>query len=92
VKGPVARGVYWINQNVLDGVVNGAGRLSTVLGRFVYNRIDQQVVDGAINSSAHAANTSGQAFRRITSGKVQQYGALLFGAAAVFAGAIILFV
>jgi NADH-quinone oxidoreductase subunit L len=91
-KGPIARGVYWINQNVIDGVVNGAGRASTVVGRFVYKRIDQQVVDGAVNSSATAANNFGQAFRLLTSGKVQQYGALLFGAAAVFAGAIILFV
>jgi NADH-quinone oxidoreductase subunit L len=92
VKGPIARAVYWVNQNVVDGVVNGAGRLSTVAGRFIYNRVDQQVVDGAINSSADAANASGQAFRQITSGKVQQYGALLFGAAAVLAGAIIIFV
>jgi NADH-quinone oxidoreductase subunit L len=92
VKGPVARAAYWVNQNVIDGVVDGAGRLATVLGRFVYDRIDQQVVDGAINSSATAANNSGQVFRQLTSGKVQQYGALLFGAAAVFAGAIILFV
>jgi NADH-quinone oxidoreductase subunit L len=91
-KGPIARGVYWIDQNVIDGVVDGAGRLSTLVGRFVYQRIDQQVVDGAINSSARAANNSGQVFRQITSGKVQQYGALLFGAAAVFAGAIIIFV
>jgi NADH-quinone oxidoreductase subunit L len=91
-KGPIARAVYWVNQNVIDGVVNGAGRLSTVVGRFVYDRIDQQVVDGAINRSASAANESGQVFRQLTSGKVQQYGALLFGAAAIFAGAIIIFV
>ena len=26
IKGPIARGVYWFNQNVLDGVVNGAGQ------------------------------------------------------------------
>jgi NADH-quinone oxidoreductase subunit L len=91
-KGPIARAIYWVNQNVIDGVVNGAGRLSTVVGRFVYSRIDQQVVDGAVNSSAAAANSSGQVFRQLTSGKVQQYGALLFGAAALFAGAIIIFV
>jgi NADH-quinone oxidoreductase subunit L len=91
-KGPVARGVYWFNQNVIDGVVNGAGRLSTVVGRFVYDRIDQQVVDGAINGSAAAAEGGGQIFRQLTSGKVQQYGALLFGAAALFAGAFIIFV
>ncbi len=91
-KGPIARAVYWFNQNVIDGVVNGAGRFSTVVGRFVYTRIDQQVVDGAVNSSASAANSSGQVFRQLTSGKVQQYGALLFGAAAIFAGVIIIFV
>jgi NADH-quinone oxidoreductase subunit L len=91
-KGPVARGVNWFNQNVIDGIVNGAGRLSTVVGRFVYNRIDQQVVDGAINGSAAAAEGGGQIFRQLTSGKVQQYGALLFGAAALFAGAFIIFV
>ncbi len=92
VKGPIARGVYWFNQVVIDGVVNGAGRFATVLGRFTYERIDQQVVDGAINGSAAAAEGGGQIFRQLTSGKVQQYGALLFGAAALLAGAIILFV
>jgi NADH-quinone oxidoreductase subunit L len=92
VKGPVARSVYWFNQNVLDGIVNGCGQLATVLGRFTYERIDQQVVDGAILGSAAAAEEGGQIFRRLTSGKVQQYGALLFGAAALLAGAFILFV
>ena len=38
------------------------------------------------------AEEGGQIFRRLTSGKVQQYGALLFGATAIFAGALILFV
>ncbi|HEY8527818.1 MAG TPA: NADH-quinone oxidoreductase subunit L [Acidimicrobiales bacterium] len=91
-KGPVARAVYWVNQNVIDGVVNGAGRLATAFGRFVYARFDQQVVDGTVLGSAAAARRGGQAARRITTGKVQQYGALLFGAVAVFAGALILFV
>jgi NADH-quinone oxidoreductase subunit L len=92
VKGPVARATNWVNQNVIDGVVNGAGRFSTALGRFVYTRIDQQVVDGAVNGSAEVAQGGGQIFRQLTSGRVQQYGALLFGAAAVLAGAFIVFV
>jgi NADH-quinone oxidoreductase subunit L len=91
-KGPVARGVNWFNQNVIDGVVNGAGRLATASGRWVYTHVDQQVVDGAVNGSATAAQSGGQVFRQLTSGKVQQYGALLFGAAALFAGAFIVFV
>jgi NADH-quinone oxidoreductase subunit L len=91
-KGPVARGVNWIDQNVIDGVVNGAGRLATATGRWVYTHVDQQVVDGAVNGSASAAQGGGQVFRQLTSGKVQQYGALLFGAAALFAGAFIVLV
>jgi NADH-quinone oxidoreductase subunit L len=91
-KGPVARGVNWVNQNVIDGVVDGAGRLATATGRWVYTHVDQQVVDGAVNGSASAAQSGGQVFRQLTSGKVQQYGALLFGAAALFAGAFIVLV
>jgi NADH-quinone oxidoreductase subunit L len=91
-KGPIARAINWVNQNVIDGVVNGAGRLATVLGRLVYKHIDQQVVDGTVLGSAAAARRGGQAARQITTGKVQQYGALLFGAVAVFAGALILFI
>jgi NADH-quinone oxidoreductase subunit L len=91
-KGPVARGVNWFNQNVIDGVVNGAGRLSTAAGRWVYTHVDQQVVDGAVNGSASAAQGAGQVFRQLTSGKVQQYGALLFGAAALFAGVFIVLI
>jgi NADH-quinone oxidoreductase subunit L len=91
-KGPIARAIYWVNQNVIDGIVNGAGRLATVVGRLVYKHIDQQVVDGTVLGSAAAARRGGQAARQITTGKVQQYGALLFGAVAVFAGALILFI
>ena len=89
VKGPVARASNWINQNVIDGVVNGAGRLSLVAGRFVYDRIDQGVVDSVVDGSGFAAEGGGQLLRRLTSGKVQQYGALLFGATAIFAGVLI---
>ena len=76
---------------MIDGVVNGAGRLATASGRWVYTHVDQQVVDGAVNGSATAAQRR-PVFRQLTSGKVQQYGALLFRAAALFAGAFIVFV
>ncbi|MGH9213719.1 MAG: NADH-quinone oxidoreductase subunit 5 family protein [Acidimicrobiales bacterium] len=89
VKGPVARAADWVNQNVMDWVVNGAGRLASVTGRFVYDRIDQGVVDGIVDGSGAAAEEGGQVLRHLTSGKVQQYGALLFGATAIFAGVLI---
>jgi len=91
-KGPVANAVNWTNQNVIDGVVNAAGKGATATGNFVYNTIDQGVVDNIVDGSGAAAEEGGQIFRRLTSGKVQQYGALLFGATAIFAGALILFV
>ena len=45
-------------------------------------------VDGAVNASGTVASESGHALQPVQSGKVNQYGALLFGAAAV--GAIVL--
>jgi NADH-quinone oxidoreductase subunit L len=90
VKGPVARAAYWFNQKGIDGVVNGAGIGAARAGRWVYDNIDQRVVDGiVVNGSGAATGASGEAARRIQTGKVQQYGALLFGAAALLAGVFI---
>ncbi len=33
IKGPVARAAYWVNQNVIDGVLNGVGRGAKVAGQ-----------------------------------------------------------
>jgi NADH-quinone oxidoreductase subunit L len=88
-KGPVAQATNWTNQHVIDGVVNGAGRATAATGRFVYDYVDQGVVDNIVDGSGLAAEGGGQVLRRLTSGRVQQYGALLFGATAVFAGVLI---
>ena len=85
---PVAQGVYWFNQNIIDGVVNGFGTVVRKVSGWVYRNVDQRVVDGAVNGSAAVAQNAGSAIRPIQSGKVNQYGALLFGAAAI--GALIL--
>jgi NADH-quinone oxidoreductase subunit L len=85
VKGPIARGAYWFNQKGLDGVVNGAGQTAVTAGRFVYDRIDQGVVDTIVNGSGAAAEGSGQGLRHIQTGRVQQYAALLFAGAAILA-------
>ena len=47
--------------------------------------VDQGAVDGAVNGSGTVATGTGEAIRPMQSGKVNQYGALLFGAAAVAA-------
>jgi NADH-quinone oxidoreductase subunit L len=88
IAGPIAAGIYWINQNVIDGIVNQAGIRTRRTGGWIYRNIDQRVVDGAVNGSGAAARGSGSALRPVQSGKVNQYGALLFGAAAI--GALVL--
>ncbi|MEN9804674.1 MAG: NADH-quinone oxidoreductase subunit [Actinomycetota bacterium] len=85
---PIAKATNWFNQNAIDGVVNGSGRISRRIAGWVYRNIDQRVVDGAVNTSGAAARGTGGALRPIQSGKVNQYGALLFAAAAI--GALVL--
>ncbi|MCU1361667.1 MAG: nuoL, partial [Ilumatobacteraceae bacterium] len=82
---PISNAAYWINQNVLDGVVNAFGKGGKRTGDWVYKNIDQRVVDGAVDGSGAVARGTGGALRPLQSGKVNQYGALLFGAAAVAA-------
>jgi NADH-quinone oxidoreductase subunit L len=88
-KGPIAQATNWTNQNVIDGAVNGAGKAAAATGRFVYERIDQGVVDNIVDGSGLVAEEGGQVMRKLTSGRVQQYGALLFGATAIFAVVLI---
>ncbi|MEO6124550.1 MAG: NADH-quinone oxidoreductase subunit L [Ilumatobacteraceae bacterium] len=88
VSGPLARAAYWFNQNVLDRTVNEAGIGARKFGGWIYRNIDQRVVDGAVNTSGAAARGTGSALQPTSSGKVNQYGALLFGAAAI--GALVL--
>ncbi len=88
ISGPIARGAYWINQNVIDAIVNRTATVAREVGNFVYKHVDQGVVDGGVNGAGEAAEGAGGVLRLLQSGKVQQYGALLFGAAAI--GALIL--
>ena len=89
IKGPIARAAYWFNQKVLDGVVDGAGTGVVARRAVVYDKIDQGVVDNIVNGSGAAAEGSGQGLPQVQTGRVQQYAALLFAAAAVLAGVLI---
>jgi NADH-quinone oxidoreductase subunit L len=88
-KGPIARAANWFNQNVLDGIVNGVAYLSQRAAAFAYNGVDQKGIDGIVNGAGASAEGGGQLLRKIQSGKVQQYGALLFGGAVLLAGVLI---
>jgi NADH-quinone oxidoreductase subunit L len=88
VAHPIAKAAYWINQKVIDATVNEVGIGTRKTGQWVYDNIDQKIVDGAVNGSGWAASEAGHAMQPTQSGKIGQYGALLFGAATV--GAIVL--
>ena len=85
---PIANAAYWTNQHILDGIVNGVGRAGRRLGGWSYRNIDQRVVDGAVDGAGYVATETGESLRPVQSGRVNQYGALLFGAAAI--GAVVL--
>jgi NADH-quinone oxidoreductase subunit L len=85
IQYPVAKAAYWVNQNVLDGVINGVGKGAQRTAGVVYEIIDQRVIDGMVNGAGNSSEESGSILRHIQTGRVQQYAALMFGAAAVFA-------
>lgn len=92
VKGPVARAMYWVNQNILDGVVNGVATGARAIARFLYRYVDQGAIDGTVNASGNAAEGSGQLLRGIQTGKISNYAALLFGGVVLIAGIFVIIV
>jgi NADH-quinone oxidoreductase subunit L len=80
IKGPIAQASYWVNQHVIDGVVNAIGRGTAVAARETYDVIDQKVVDGAVNGLAETTGETGGLLRYVQSGRVQRYALTLFAA------------
>jgi NADH-quinone oxidoreductase subunit L len=80
----VSAGVYWTNQYILDGMVNGAGWLTRKLG-LATNAVDKHVVDGIVNRVGVATGWTGGLLRYIQSGNVQRYAVILFAGVAILA-------
>jgi NADH-quinone oxidoreductase subunit L len=78
IKSPIARASYWVNQYVVDGVVNGVAMGVRYTGDFVYRYIDQDLIDGAVNGAGAGAEESGSLLRLFQTGRVQQYAAAFF--------------
>ena len=90
LRGPVARGIDWFNGHVIDFVVNGAGYLARVLGRFVY-AFDQRGVDGVINAAGAGAGLAGGFLRLFQTGRVQQYAIMIFAGTVLLVVGLIIF-
>jgi NADH-quinone oxidoreductase subunit L len=87
---PAASFSYFVNQKIIDGVVNAVGIGARYIGGFLYKYVDQGAIDGTVNGTGLASEESGQLLRRIQTGKVQQYAALFFVGASVFVLAFII--
>ena len=92
VKEPIAELAYRSNQEILDRTVDTFGRVAVKVGQLNYNKIDQTIVDGFVNASGRISSDSGEELRKIQSGKVQSYAAILFAAATILAGLLIVIV
>jgi NADH-quinone oxidoreductase subunit L len=90
MKGPIARASYWVNQNVIDGVVNAVGKGASGFGKLAY-RFDQSVVDGAVNGIANQTGEAGGMLRYLQSGRVQRYALILFASIGVMALLLVIF-
>ncbi|MEO8293142.1 MAG: NADH-quinone oxidoreductase subunit L [Actinomycetota bacterium] len=86
IRDRVSAGVNWVNQNVLDGVVNGMAALARGLSTVVM-LFDRKVIDGAVNGVGNTARETGGLLRYLQSGNVQRYAVFLF--AGVMALAIV---
>lgn len=62
----------WIDEHIVDGLVNGIGILNRTLG-FVCAWFDRNVVDGAVNGIAATSQVFGSIIRLFQSGRIQQY-------------------
>jgi NADH-quinone oxidoreductase subunit L len=91
IKGPIANAAYWVNQHVIDNVLNYAGRTTVRVGRLTYDYVDQRGVDGVVNGLATVTGESGGAMRRVQTGRLQFYALILVLAVGVFALALWIF-
>jgi NADH-quinone oxidoreductase subunit L len=74
-----ARGLWTVDRNVVDGAVNGTGKL-TVVSSWFSGLTDRTIVDGLVNLVGWSVQESSHAFRRLQTGLVQNYALLmLFG-------------
>ena len=83
IRDSISQAMYWLNQNVFDGAVNGAAAVTRAGARKLYDNVDQKVIDGTVNAVGIGTQDGSRFLRYIQSGDVQRYAAVLFGGVAV---------
>ena len=73
------RGLWGFDKAVVDGLVNGSGKLTLITSWFS-NLTDSRVVDGLVNLVGRVAEEISYMFRRLQTGLIQNYALMmLFG-------------
>jgi NADH-quinone oxidoreductase subunit L len=78
-------GLWAVDRTVVDGAVNGAGKL-TIVGSWFSGLTDRTVVDGLVNLVGWVVQESSLAFRRVQTGLVQNYALLMLFGVFAFVG------
>jgi len=82
----LSRVLAWFDNIIIDGIVNGSAFLTKHFSFFIGN-FDKYVIDGIVNFTAYFNGFAGLLVRRIQTGKVQSYLALV-----IFSIVILLFI
>jgi NADH-quinone oxidoreductase subunit L len=69
----------WFDKYIVDGLVNGVRHATVFLFGYGSNLFDKYIVDGAVNGLADTARGGSTLFRRMQSGFVQNYAAIMGG-------------
>lgn len=75
--------LYTFDQRVIDGAVNGAGKI-TLLVAWLHEMFDIYVVDGTVNGLGYISIFFGKHIRKIQTGQLQTYALFVFLGAVVF--------
>jgi NADH-quinone oxidoreductase subunit L len=86
----LCRALWWFDQWVVDGLVNGVRHLTVFVLGHGSSIFDKYVVDGAVNGVAWSAKGGSMMLRRMQSGLVQNY-ALIMGGGIVLIAMVYLF-
>jgi NADH-quinone oxidoreductase subunit L len=63
----------WMDAVVIDGIINGIGRLGVAIGNGLRNGFDAPIINGAADGIAGGTRGAGGLLRRLQTGRVQQY-------------------
>jgi NADH-quinone oxidoreductase subunit L len=86
----LSRGLAWIDAQVVDGVVNGAASVTLGSAR-TSSEADRLGVDGAVNAVGHLVYGGSSVYRRLQTGRIQNYAmGMMLGAFALISLYLIL--